>query len=486
MISKLDDISHLLELAQQLDFEAFIPEAFQDYLPLIEEGLACFVNKLPPARRLQIIADQAQLPQSATAEQRMVQWMRGCPTLHKLGQLLARDSRLPAELRSELQQLESLESQTPVAQIRPVLESELGSLAGQRITLADVPLAEASVAVVVRYDSPDGPGVFKVLKPGIKQRLEEDLEAWDALAEFLDRHRERLHLDHIDYGDTLQRVRELLCSEVDLTIEQKHLAEAAKLYEGHPRIAIPGLLPHCSPQMTAMEFLSGDHISSPAASVDSRRLAQTIAEALLVTPIFNTRPSVLFHGDPHAGNLLVNDRGRLGLIDWGLAGHLSKAQREQVTQILVGCLTLDPHRICRSLDTLAARVKDPGALRNCVDRALVKIARRPIGGMLCVMDLLDSVVMEGRAVFDDNLLLFRKLMHIVEGVISDLDPRYSLDQMLMQAGFQRYCTEAFFRLLAGPCSRAFGTHLSNLDLVELMCSGPVVMMRRWQLSMRHD
>jgi ubiquinone biosynthesis protein len=488
MISKNDDISHLLELVQELDFAAFVPESFQAYLPLIEEGLACFVDKLPPERRWQIIADQAQLPETSTIEQRMVRWMRACPTLHKLGQLLARDRRLPIELRAELQELESLQSQMSVDQLRPAIESQLGSLASRRISLAGAPLAEASVAIVVPFDSPQGSGILKVLKPGIKQRLEEDLEAWDALAEFLDMHRVRLELDHIDYRDTMQRVRELLCSEVNLTIEQEHLAEAATLYGGHRNIAIPKLLPHCSPQITAMEFLDGDHVTSAAAVKDSGRLARTIAEALVVVPIFNTAPSVLFHGDPHAGNLLVTGKGRLGLIDWGLAGHLSKVDREQVIQVLVGCLTLDPRRICGALDALAVRVKDARKLRDRVEGTLVKISRQPVGGIQCMMDLLDSIVIGGDVVFAENMLLFRKLVHIAEGVIADLDPACSLDRVLLGAGFRQFWIDGLVRPLAAPCSRAFGMHLSNMDLAELMCIGPLVAMRRWQLLTRrgHD
>jgi ubiquinone biosynthesis protein len=411
----------------------------------------------------------------------MVQWMRTCPTLHKLGQLLARDRRLPVEFRAELQKLESLESQTSIEQIQPVIEAELGALPDRRIRLTDAPLAEASVAVVVPFDSPHGGGVLKVLKPGIEERLEEDLKAWQALADFLDMHRARLHLDHVDYRDTLQRVRDLLCNEVNLTTEQDHLAEAAALYDGRPQIAIPKLLPYCSPKITAMEFLDGDHVTSTRVGENHRWLATSVAEALVAVPIFSDTPNVLFHADPHAGNLLVTGDDRLGLIDWGLAGHLSKFDREQLTQVLVGCLTFDPSRICAALDALAVRVEDTRALRDRVEWTLLKSAHEPSGGIQCMMDLLDSVVIGGDVVFAEDKMLFRKLVHITEGVIADLDPGCTLDRVLWNAGFQQFCRDGFFRTLAAPCSRAFGTHLSNWDLAELMCCGPLVALRRWQL-----
>jgi ubiquinone biosynthesis protein len=294
-------------------------------------------------------------------------------------------------------------------------------------------------------------------------------------------HRERLHLQHIDYGDILQRVRELLCNEVDLTTEQQHLSEAATLYREHRNIAIPGLLPHCSQQITAMEFLNGDHVTSVDTVKNSQILANTVAQALVAVPMFNRSPSVLFHGDPHGGNLLLTAGGQLGLIDWGLAGHLSKFHREQVMQVLVGCLTLDLHKICKTLDMLAVQVKDPRILQDRVQTALTKIAQQPGGGISCMMELLDSVVTGGDVIFDEDMLLFRKLVHIAEGVIADLDPSCTLDRVLMRAGFQQFCLDGLFRMLATPCSRAFGTHLSNMDLAEIFSSGPLVAIRRWQV-----
>jgi hypothetical protein len=82
------------------------------------------------------------------------------------------------------------------------------------------------------------------------------------------------------------------------------------------------------------------------------------------------------------------------------------------------------------------------------------------------------------------MTLFRKLVHIAEGVIADLDPGRPLDRVLLSNGFQQFYAEGLFRALAAPCSRAFGTHLSNLDLAELMCSGPLVALRRWHLLLR--
>jgi ubiquinone biosynthesis protein len=71
--------------------------------------------------------------------------------------------------------------------VETILTRELGPLEHLGVTLSPPLLAEASVAVVVPFrqerDHRDrGPqdGVFKVLKPGIEERLEQELEVLNA------------------------------------------------------------------------------------------------------------------------------------------------------------------------------------------------------------------------------------------------------------------------------------------------------------------
>ncbi len=100
----------------------------------------------------------------------------------KSGQILARDQRLPLELRQHLRELESLAPTVPLEIVRQTLTQELGDLEALGITLQPA-IAEASVAIVVPFLKGKGagnqlapPGVFKVLKPGIEQQLEHELE----------------------------------------------------------------------------------------------------------------------------------------------------------------------------------------------------------------------------------------------------------------------------------------------------------------------
>ena len=135
------------------------------------------------------------------------------------------------------------------------------------IDLSAHPLAEASVAVVLPFTWRDGgraghrQGVFKVLKPGVEERLHEELEIWAELGGFLEERCEHHGLPNLDYRETLDSVRRLLRQEVHFEREQKHLAEAADFYAGDNNVVIPRLLPFSSNRVTAMERVDGEKVT---------------------------------------------------------------------------------------------------------------------------------------------------------------------------------------------------------------------------------
>ena len=200
-----------------------LPPAYARYRRPIVEGLRFFLGRLPARDVAQILGDQAALPQEARAEERLVALAERCPALHKLGQVLARDRRLAPELRRHLQRLESLPATTPVEQIQATLADELGPLEALGLKLEPPPLAEASVAVVVPFvctrpgrEPPIERGVFKVLKPGIEERLARELGLLQEVGGFLDDRCAAFGIPPLAYREVFDQVREKLGTEVNL------------------------------------------------------------------------------------------------------------------------------------------------------------------------------------------------------------------------------------------------------------------------------
>jgi ubiquinone biosynthesis protein len=452
-------------------------------------ALAVFLGGLPEAHQQAVLADQAALPPAATTAERLAELARSCPALHKLGQILARDRRLSAELRRHLQELESLPPSIPFEVIHDTLTRELGPLERHGVTLVPPALAEASVAVVVpfrRGHFPPGEGcrdgVFKLLKPGIEERMQQELELLERVGSYLDQRCDDFGIPHLDYRDSFEQVADKLRHEVRLDQERSHLAQARVLHERDPRVLIPALLEPCTPRVTAMERVWGGKVTGRRleSGFDRRRLAGLVIEALIARPVFSRSGRALVHGDPHAGNLLLTADGRLALLDWSLVGWLGERERAALVQVLLGALTYQPEQIITTLTGLSGRCPDRAALETVVRSALGRVGPGEFPGFTWLMGLLDEAAGSARLRVGADLLVFRKALYTLEGVLADVGARADqIDEVLLGEFVGHLALEWPWRWLTPPHSRAFASRLSNADLVRAVLSFPWSAARFW-------
>ncbi|MEQ8786877.1 MAG: AarF/UbiB family protein [Pirellulaceae bacterium] len=476
-------------ILDQRAIASVLPNEHAPFARPVCDGLRVFLEGLPPERQQAILTEQASLPLTASISQRLGLLARSCPVLHKLGQILARDPRLSLELREHLQQLESLPPKVPLDQIEATLAAELGDLARLGVKLQPPALAEASVAVVIPYQQhlddrqPPIEGVFKILKPGIEQRLQQELALVERVGAYLDERCEELDIPHLDYQETFEQVRDKLACEVQLDREQQHLEQARAFYADDPRVLIPRLLEHCTPRVTAMERVLGEKVTEHGFEDrrQKRRLAGLVAKSLVARPIFARSGDALFHSDPHAGNMMLTQDGRLAILDWSLVGALNERERVAVVQILLGAVTLHCGRIVAVLEQLAERRRaDRELLVEVVANRLRQVRRGRFPGLTWLVGLLDDAVhLAGLRVAAD-LMLFRKSLHTLEGLVAELGgDEEQIDQVLRGEFLLHFAKEWPLRWLSLPYSRRFATRLSNADLTETVLSLPLANARFW-------
>ena len=469
---------------RMFDIAQLVPAQYAAYRPLVADGLYFFLQHLSAHRLAAITAEQLAMPEKASLLDRTIALLRHCPTLHKLGQVVARDRRLSLDLRKRLQQLETLRPTAPLSNIRKIIYQELGNPPG--LTVASHALAEASVAMAVPFTwhepgsrNPHH-GIFKVLKPGVERHLREELVIWSALGTFLEQRCAQYDLPALDYAETLDSVHRLLINEVHLEREQEHLAQAARFYADYPQVVIPRLLPFCSASITAMERINGRKVTDAGGSQPQRQhLAHTVFDALVAKPFWNDGVLTTFHGDPHAGNLFVADDGRLAILDWCLVARLDKIQRAAVVQIVLGALSLDETRICQAVAILASKPPAESPLRAAVEDALRQVIRGTFPGFNWVLGLLDRLATSTHVGFPEDLIMFRKALLTLKGVIADISTRCSTEGVLISAGMRQFQRELAARPFVSMDSRAFGSHVSNMDLFRLWYTMPLTVTRYW-------
>lgn len=486
-----------------IDLSALVPEVYAAFRPLLTDAFRYFVDRLPLHRRLELAAHQAALPSQSPAGGRLVVLARDCPTLHKLGQVLARNRHLDPDLRLRLQALESAPARAAMEDIAPDLHRELAASEGAYDVAIDAaPLAEASVAVVVgcrwrpRGESRSGEGVLKILRPGTRERLAEELAIFEDLAGFLDERRERYGLPDFPFRDTFSDVRNLLEAELDLSAEQAHLRSAAARYRGCDDVLIPAVLPFSTPRLTAMERIQGRRVTEVMreGATAGRRLARAVADALLLHVAFSDDAVVDFHADPHAGNLFAAEDGRLAILDWALVGRMPKSTLEAMVDLVLAAIRFDSIAVRCAVEALSAgggggagATEGPAAVNLRAEEAIERSLRRLRGGALpgpaWLANLLDELA-RGGVRFPASMMLFRKVLLVVGDVVRELDAALSLDALFVGRLIGCLFSEWPRRALAPARSRDFPSHLSNADLLSAWASLPLSAAAGWASGWR--
>lgn len=462
-----------------------LPARDADYLPMLADSLCFFLRRLSPLRLRRIFAEQARLPHGAPIAQRVVALLRHSPVLHKLGQVVARDRRLSSQLRQRLNQLESLAPRISATKAAAWLARNFKNLDKAGIKLARQPLAEGSVAVIVPFVwNQESQGVFKFLKPGIETRLEEDLEALLVLGSYLQEKCDEYHLPKINFEQTFETIQDLLLHEVRLAEEQENLAEAARTYG--QLVVIPALLPFCSAKVTAMERLKGRKIPTRPQTQTRclAEMAELAAQALVARPLSSKEAAPVFHADPHGGNLLILPEGKLGVLDWSLVGRLTESDRTALSHLVVAILTMDIPRLECVIPRLAQRIPDPSHVTDLLRCTLKELRWGAPFGFVWLNELLDQLTLRAGVQFHPNLLLFRKAVFTLRGVLSDLTGNDAaggnlLDTVTAKEFLGQWPYELMKRWWVPFASGSPATLLSNADLVSLMWGGPAVFSRWW-------
>lgn len=461
-----------------------LPPSLKHWRRLLVQGLLYFLNRLPAQRRISILAAQFALDAGVSPAERLVALLRQCPTLHKLGQVVARQPHLDPGWRPHLLVLESMPAEE---EIRPIVERLRTGLADtSNLAIGATALAQASVALVLPFSWREGErtreGVLKVVRPGVKERLADELALLPEVADFLTRRGAELELPALDYRDILEGVGRLLAGEIRLDQEQAHLREAASFYAEDERILVPELLPWSAPWVTAMERVPGKALTEAELSPTERlAYATTAMSALLARPFWSLEDPAVFHGDLHGGNLLITPEGRLAVLDWALTARVTKRQREAVVAALIGGLTLDAQPIRCALRALGAITGDERPVVAQIEQTLDLLVRQGGSpGFDWLLGLLDGLALDAGIRFDPQLSVFRKTWLSLSGVLTDLAGEATPDKVLFDAGRRVFMADWPRRWFAWPGAQNLASHLSNADLAAAMMSGCFVGARYWQ------
>jgi len=330
----------------------------------------------------------------------------------------------------------------PAQAVREVIRRELGSVAEELFVEFDErPLAAASIAQVHRARLASGAEVVvKVQRPEIERLVDRDLAILLRQAAMLE---ERAWARRVGAVALARGFAENLRQELDFRVEAQNIAAVAA-GEGSLRT------PHVYRELSARRVLVEEFIDGRPLRVAREHLTRDqrkqLARSLLDGVLTQILESGVFHGDPHAGNVLVDERGQIALLDFGSVGRLDRLQLPAVTRALVGITRNHPGLLAEALGELSTP-SDEVIDRDELERALARFLVQRLGpgmepGSEILNDLLRLVVQQGLALVPQLAALFRSLATL-DGSVRVIDPTFNLVEEA-----QRYAQEHHLALPA--------------------------------------
>jgi ubiquinone biosynthesis protein len=358
------------------------------------------------------------------------------PIFVKFGQLLStRRDLLPADIANELARLQDnvppFDPDIAIAQITRSLGAHPDDLFAY---FEREPVASASIAQVHFARLKNGAEVaVKVLRPGVRKSIDEDIALMHIAAGWL----ERLWTDakRLKPKEVVAEFDKYLHDELDLMREAANASQLRRNFAQSTLLAIPEMYwDYCSEAVIVMERMRGIPISQVdkliAAGVDLKKLSSDGVE-IFFTQVFRDG---FFHADMHPGNILVSIErdsfGRYIALDFGIVGTLTDFDKDYLSQNFLAFFRRDYKRVAEAHIESGWAPKETRVdeLESAVRACCEPIFDRPLRDISFGQVLLRLFQTSRRfnVEIQPQLVLLQKTLLNVEGLGRQLDPDLDL------------------------------------------------------------
>lgn len=353
------------------------------------------------------------------------------PAYVKLGQFMAtRPDIIGFELAGDLGRLQDKMPAFSENAARKEIETAFGETADSLFADFSPPIAAASIAQAHKATLSDGRKVaVKILRPRIEQKAGQEFRAFARAA----RHCEALskaarRMEPVKFVETL---KEAAAIELDLRMEAGAASELRENLKPETGVRVPEVIwPLSARRVLTVEWIDGTPLGDIAAldkrGVDRKALATLVIHVFLKQALHTG----FFHADMHQGNLIVDEEGRLALVDFGIMGRLDENTRNVFAEIIYGFITRDYSRTAEvhfkagyvppghSVDAFAQALRAVGEPLQGRNAAQVDMSR--------VLQQLFDVTALFEMHLRPELVLLQRTMVTVEGVARLLDPEIDM------------------------------------------------------------
>ncbi len=406
---------------------------------LVKYGLDDVIKEthlLRPLRFLFVFAPRRRTSDAPMGERIRLALEELGPIFVKFGQALStRRDLLPPDIADELAKLQDAVPPFPAEEAIGIIEDAYGQSVDSVFKRFDrEALAAASIAQVHSAQLKDGTEVIaKVLRPGVEERIERDLEVMRTMA--------RLAAKYWSLGSRLKPVEvvkeyeQTIHDELDLMREAANTAQLKRNFEGSDMLYVPEIYwDYCPPEVMVQERIFGIQISDMKTLREKNVNLQVLAEngvEIFFTQVFRHN---FFHADMHPGNIFViaddPDKPRYAAVDFGIVGTLNPEDKEYLAGNFLAFFDRDYHQIAK-LHIDSGWVPEGtriDLLESAVRSVCEPVFNKPLEeiSFAQVLMRLFKVAQRFEVEIQPQLVLLQKTLFNIEGLGRELYPRLDL------------------------------------------------------------
>ncbi len=295
------------------------------------------------------------------------------PTFIKIGQSLGtRADLLPLSFVKALGELQDNVPKFPNSIAFARIEKELGRRISEVYAEFDVePIAAASLGQVYRAKLHSGEEVaVKVQRPNLAGIVKGDIEILRKIAKFAERY-PSLN-ENADWAGMLREFESTIAEEMNYASEGKNAERFSESFKDWNNVHVPKIYWNATAEkVLTMEFIRGTKVVEIEQLKSNNLSPETINRLLMKTYLKQLLEDGFFHADPHPGNLLVMEDGRLAFFDFGMVGRITPELQAKMIDAFFHVVAKEPEGIAQDLIDL--EFLKPGADETKIKEVVVKM-----------------------------------------------------------------------------------------------------------------
>ena len=308
------------------------------------------------------------------------------------------------------------------------IESETGKTIEELFSFFDTDvLGSASIGQVHRARLVTGEEVVvKVQRPGVAEQIHSDMQIIKDLVQFADGYFQKQGI--LNVMDIVESFEKTMQKELQYLTEARAMEQFRKFYKNNKTFYVPKAFRELSTdKVLIIEYVSGCKITNIDQLKEWGLEPTEIAERgleIYLTQIFEFG---YFHADPHPGNVLVQENGRIVLIDFGMVGKMLPQDKYAFAGIYVAMANHDPKQMALSLRSLAVEhdIKDMRLLEMELNELIEDFAYLDVdeSSIADISARLQNIIYKNKMAVPGGVFLIFRALAILEGIGKTLHPK---------------------------------------------------------------